>query len=144
MHLKIQPASLIITIIMTIMWCGHLVGNLLPTWYYIPHYASPRLSPSHLYSHDGSITILHSQFPYHIIPILQPAIYSHAHCCAPAVSSSLRKGLVNNRPCDSSLLSGTSSVWKPFLHADTYRQEGLWGGGCVPFSLWTGSKCAKE
>lgn len=117
------------------MWFGHYKDTI-----YLPHLASSWLNPSPLLSPDGSIT----NSPFHIIPILQPAIYSLADYCVADISNRLRKGPVNNRPRDSSLLSSTSSVWKPFLHVDTERQEVLCGGGCAPFSLWAGSKCAKE
>lgn len=96
------------------------------------------LSPTSLFSPDGFIT----NSPFHIIPILRPAIHSLADSYVAANTATLTKGLVNNRPGDSTLLSSTPSVWKLFLRVDTDRQEGLWGGGCVPFSLWTGSKCA--
>lgn len=81
---------------------------------------------------------------HHTVPLLRPAISCLADGCVAAVSARLTKGLVNNRPRDSSLLSGASSVWKLFLHVDTNRQERLWGGGCVLLSLCTGSKCAEE
>lgn len=99
--------------------------------------ASFWLSPSTL-SSDGSIT----NSPFHIIPPLQSAVHSRAHSCV--ADGDLERGPVNNRPWDSSPLSGASSVWKPFFHVDAERQEVLWGGGCVPFSLWTGSKCSSE
>lgn len=86
-------------------------------------------NPIFLYSSDGSI--MNIIFP--IIPFLQSAILSPADCCVAAVSSRLRKGLVNNRPWDSSLPSSTSSVWKPFLRVDADWQGGLWGGGVCPF-----------
>lgn len=76
------------------------------------------------------------------------AIFHHTYsrCCHPQsyrlLCGRLGKRLVNNRSLDSSPLSSTSTVWKPFLHTDTDWQEGLWGGGCVPFSLCSGSKCA--
>lgn len=116
------------------------MGNLLPGRHYLPRSASSWLIPSSLSFPDGSII----NFPFHIIPILQPAIYSLAEYHMADISSRLRKGPVNNRPRDSSLLSSTSSAWKLFLHIDTEWQEVLLGGGSVPFSLWAGSKCAKE